>query len=56
MLEEDYDELMERFIKHTEEYCPEAFEWVMDSMGRNSMFEVNGENLKEEFEEIIEGL
>jgi len=53
MDKEEYIELMEKFITHTKEYCPETFEWVMENMEKNSMFYVNGENHKEQFGEMI---
>jgi len=53
MDKEDFYELMVRFIKHTKEYVPDTFEWVIDDMEKNEMFVLYGENLKEKFEEMI---
>jgi len=53
MDKEEYIELMEKFITHTKEHCPEAFEWVIKDMERNDMFFVNSENHKEQFEKMI---
>ena len=53
MEKEDYIELLERFVKHIKEYATDEYEWTIEDMENNSMFEIGGVNLKEEFEEMI---
>ena len=53
MDKEDFYELMVRFIKHTKEYAPDSYDWVIDDMEEDDMFNVNGKDLKEEFEEML---
>ncbi len=53
MDKEDFYELMVRFIKHTKEYSNETYEWIIEDMENNGLFEVYSNNLKEEFKEMI---
>lgn len=53
MDKEDFYELLNRFVKHIKEYNEDAYEWVIEDMENNDLFEIYGDNLREKFEEMI---
>jgi hypothetical protein len=56
MEKEDYIELLERFVKHIKRYAADEYEWTIEDMEINYLFEIGGVNLKEEFEKMMKGV
>lgn len=53
MDKEDYFELLENFVRHLKEIDNESFENTIQDMCKGGMFILNGEELKDQFEEMI---